>query len=105
MSPTVCRYIVARMVSDLSALCTCRLRLRRANGFEAGDEARQRARCRAARQHHLDQRKMPAPLDRAIKRSREFAARGHPFPHPADRARDIGKMPVIEIVEAGFRLE
>jgi len=91
------------------AECGCCNRLRRchalAGGFEAGDEARQRVRCRAARQHHLDQRKLPAPLDRAIERSGELAARGDPFAHAADEGRDIGKMPVIQIVEARFRLE
>jgi hypothetical protein len=62
-----------------------------ADGFEAGDEARERVRCHATRQHHLDQRKPAAPLDRAIERSGELAARGHPFAHAADRSRDIGK--------------
>ena len=47
--------------------------------------------------------KLPAPLDRAIERSGELAARGDPFAYAADRGRDIGKMPVIEIVEARFR--
>src|SRR5260370_14711382 len=76
-----------------------------ADGFEAGDEARQRVRCSATRQHHFDQRKLPAPLDSAIERSGELAARGHPFAHAAERGRDIGKMPVIEIVEARLWLE
>jgi len=47
----------------------------------------------------------PRPLDRATERSGELAARGDPFAHAADRGRDSGKMPVIEIVEARFRLE
>ena len=68
---------------------------RLAGGFEAGDEARQPVRCRAARQHHFDQRKLPAPPDRAIERSGELATRGDPFAHTADRGRDIGKMPVL----------
>ena len=75
------------------------------DGFEAADEARQRVRRRATRQLHLDQRKLPASLDSAIERGGELAARGNSFAHAADRGRDIGKVPIIEIVEARLRLE
>ena len=70
------------------------------DGFEAADEARQRVRSRATRQLHLDQRKLPVSLDSAIERGGEHAARGNSFAHAADRSRDIGKVPIIEIVEA-----
>jgi hypothetical protein len=54
---------------------------------------------------HLDQRKLPVSLDSAIERGGELAARGNSFAHAADRSRDIGKVPIIEIVEARLRLE
>src|SRR5215471_18992068 len=76
-----------------------------ADGFDAGDEARQRVRCHAARQHHLNQRKLAPSLYRAIERGSELPARGDPFAHAADQGRDIGKMPVIEIVEVRFGLK
>jgi hypothetical protein len=55
--------------------------------------------------HHLDQRELAAPLDDAIERGSELTACGDSFAHAADRGRNIGKMPIIEIVEVRFRLE
>src|SRR3977135_980350 len=76
-----------------------------AHRFEAGDEARQRVRRRAPRQHHPDPRELPAALRGATKCRGKLPPRRDPFADAADRGRDIGKVPVVEIVETRFRLE
>src|SRR5690242_12149645 len=73
--------------------------------LETGDEARERVGRHAARHHHFDERKPPAPRMRRLEGRGELLARRDPLADPADRARDIGEMPVVEIVEVRLRLE
>src|SRR3954467_148153 len=60
---------------------------------------------RAPRQHDLNQRKLPAPRQRVLQGVLEFASRLDPLAMTTERRRERREPPVVEVVEARFRLK
>src|SRR6202043_2869612 len=77
----------------------------RARHLEPGDETGERVRGPAARQHHFEELKPPAPGVRRFKGGGQFATGADPHAVTAEWSGKLGEAPILQVVEPALRLE